>query len=120
MPAQHVRLRLLNGSHSAIAYLGLLAGHETVSDAFADPAIRRFVDGLWAEAAPTLPSGAGLDPHISEAGARYQAARVAEARGLDRARVETLIREAAYSPGDFLTQDRIVNVLVLNLALDGL
>lgn len=65
-------------------------------------------------------SGAGLDPHISEAGALYQAARVAEARGLDQARVEALIRGAAYAPGGFLTQDRIVNVLELNLALDGL
>ncbi|NDW05692.1 potassium-transporting ATPase subunit C [Jiella pacifica] len=63
-------------------------------------------------------SGAGLDPHISEAGALYQAARVAEARGLDLARVEGLIRNAAVSPGGFLTGDRIVNVLELNLALD--
>ena len=36
-------------------------------------------------------SGAGLDPHISEAGALFQAARVAEARGMEPAQVETLI-----------------------------
>lgn len=61
-PHEEMKLRLLNGSHSAIAYLGLLSGHATVSAAFADAAIRRFVDGLWAEAMPTLPAGAGLDP----------------------------------------------------------
>ncbi|AZN96796.1 mannitol dehydrogenase family protein [Mesorhizobium sp. M9A.F.Ca.ET.002.03.1.2] len=60
-PFEDMKLRLLNGSHSAIAYLGLLSGHETVDRAFADPAIRQFVDGLWAEAIPTLPQDAGLD-----------------------------------------------------------
>jgi fructuronate reductase len=60
-PFEDMKLRLLNGSHSAIAYLGLLSGHATVDRAFADPAIRQFVDGLWAEAIPTLPQHAGLD-----------------------------------------------------------
>jgi fructuronate reductase len=60
-PFEDMKLRLLNGSHSAIAYLGLLSGHATVDRAFADPAIRQFVDGLWAEAIPTLPKDAGLD-----------------------------------------------------------
>ncbi len=61
-PFEDMKLRLLNGSHSAIAYLGLLSGHETVAEAFADPIIRRFVEGLWEEAIPTLPGDAGLDP----------------------------------------------------------
>lgn len=60
-PFEDMKLRLLNGSHSAIAYLGLLSGYDTVDRAFADPAIRQFVDGLWAEAIPTLPQDAGLD-----------------------------------------------------------
>jgi fructuronate reductase len=60
-PFEDMKLRLLNGAHSSIAYLGLLLGHETVARAFADPAIRRFVDALWAEAVPTLPADAGLD-----------------------------------------------------------
>ena len=63
-------------------------------------------------------SGAGLDPHVSEAAALYQAARVAEARGVPIAQVEALIRGHATSPGAFLTGDRIVNVLEVNLALD--
>lgn len=60
-PFEDMKLRLLNGAHSAIAYLGLLSGHATVDRAFADPAIRQFVDALWAEAIPTLPEDAGLD-----------------------------------------------------------
>jgi K+-transporting ATPase ATPase C chain len=63
-------------------------------------------------------SGGGLDPHISERAALYQAERVANARGVTRAQVETLIREHTFSPGGPLTADRLVNVLELNLALD--
>ncbi|TIW89593.1 MAG: mannitol dehydrogenase family protein, partial [Mesorhizobium sp.] len=60
-PFEDMKLRLLNGAHSGIAYLGLLSGHATVDGAFADPAIRRFVDALWEEAKSTLPDDAGLD-----------------------------------------------------------
>lgn len=60
-PFEDMKLRLLNGAHSGIAYLGLLSGHATVDRAFADPAIRQFVDALWQEAIPTLPEDAGLD-----------------------------------------------------------
>ncbi|TIO08207.1 MAG: mannitol dehydrogenase family protein [Mesorhizobium sp.] len=72
-PFEDMKLRLLNGSHSAIAYLGLLSGHETVDRAFADPTIRQFVDGLWAEAIPTLPKDAGLDTadYTSQLAKRY-------------------------------------------------
>jgi fructuronate reductase len=61
-PFEEMKLRLLNGAHSATAYLGLLLGRETVSEAFGDSRIRGFVNGLWAEAIPTLKSVAGLDP----------------------------------------------------------
>ena len=61
-PFEEMKLRLLNGAHSGIAYLGLLSGFGTVSDAFADPAIAGFVHRLWGEAVPTLARGAGLDP----------------------------------------------------------
>jgi K+-transporting ATPase ATPase C chain len=64
-------------------------------------------------------SGAGLDPHISEQAALYQAKRVAEARGLPLGDVETIIGDHAFKPGGFLTPDRLVNVLELNLALDA-
>ena len=63
-------------------------------------------------------SGGGLDPHISERAALYQAKRVAEARGLTVSQVEAIIRERLFSPGLVFTPDRLVNVLELNLALD--
>jgi fructuronate reductase len=60
-PFEEMKLRLLNGAHSSIAYLGLLSGHDTVAKSFGDSAIRAFVQALWAEAAATLPTNAGLD-----------------------------------------------------------
>jgi fructuronate reductase len=55
------KLRLLNGAHSALAWLGLLAGFSFVHEAFADPALRGFVDALWDEAEATLTRVGGLD-----------------------------------------------------------
>ncbi len=65
-------------------------------------------------------SGSGLDPHITEGSAIYQAPRIAKARGWPSARVEAMIRKHAFAPGGALTSGRIVNVLELNLALDGM
>jgi K+-transporting ATPase ATPase C chain len=62
-------------------------------------------------------SGSGLDPDLSPAAARWQAARVAAARALLRERVDALI--AAHTAGGRLAPQR-VNVLELNLALDAL
>lgn len=49
------KLRLLNGPHSTLAWLGLLLGYETVADAMTDPALARFIEQLMRlEIAPTL------------------------------------------------------------------
>ena len=59
-PYELMKLRLLNGAHSALAYSGLLLGHDNVAAAFHDPDARAYVDVLWSESAATLPD-AGLD-----------------------------------------------------------
>jgi K+-transporting ATPase ATPase C chain len=63
-------------------------------------------------------SASGLDPHISVAAARYQAARVSRVRGLAPDTVQGLI--AQHSEGRLfgLLGEARVNVLALNLALD--
>lgn len=62
-------------------------------------------------------SGAGLDPHITAEAALFQAARVAEARGVARSAVTRII--AAQAEPTPLSGARLVNVLTLNLALDA-
>ena len=65
-------------------------------------------------------SGSGLDPHISVANAEAQAARVAQARHLNKPVLDRLIASATEPRGlGFLGEPR-VNVLRLNLALDAL
>ncbi|QLL66194.1 mannitol dehydrogenase family protein [Sinorhizobium mexicanum] len=57
-----MKLRLLNGSHSTLAYLGYLAGAETVADAMALPGMEALVEGLMVdEVSPTLPALPGFD-----------------------------------------------------------
>jgi potassium-transporting ATPase KdpC subunit len=64
-------------------------------------------------------SASGLDPEISVAAAEYQAARVAAARKLPEPQVRALIDAQRKQPVlGFLGEPR-VNVLALNLALDG-
>jgi fructuronate reductase len=54
-PHERMKLRMLNGCHSSIAYLGQLAGHEFVADAMDDRSLRRFLERMMAEeVAPTL------------------------------------------------------------------
>lgn len=59
-PFEFMKLRMLNGAHSSLAYLGYLAGHETVAEASGDPVFARFLAGLWDEIIPTVPAPQGV------------------------------------------------------------
>lgn len=65
-------------------------------------------------------SGAGLDPNISVQAAKVQAQRIADIRKVDISKVNSLIGKSIESPflGMFGTEK--INVLKLNIALDGL
>ncbi len=59
---ERAKLRLLNGPHSSLAYLGRLAGLATVSEAIAEPRLKAFIARLMREdIAPSLEAEAGLD-----------------------------------------------------------
>ena len=64
VPYEHMKLRLLNGAHSALAYLGYLAGHETIADTVADDVLRAYLAALWhREIIPVVPAPPGVDLH---------------------------------------------------------
>ncbi len=45
-PYEQMKLRLLNGAHSVLAYLAALRGYDQVHTAMSDPLLRRYVQGL--------------------------------------------------------------------------
>ncbi len=61
-PYEAMKLRMLNGTHSLLAWLGLAAGHEFVRDAIADPVIAGAARSHLQAAARTLASVPGVDP----------------------------------------------------------
>lgn len=66
---EHMKLRMLNGAHSSLAYLGYLSGVETIYGTVSDPVFAGFVRGFWAEEIiPTVATPPGADlPAYAEA-----------------------------------------------------
>ena len=70
---EHMKLRMLNGTHSALAYTGYLAGHETISETVTDPVFATYAHALWSEIIPAVaaPQGVQLDHYADALFARY-------------------------------------------------
>jgi len=60
-PFEHMKLRLLNGSHSLLAYAGFVAGHRFVRDCMADSALAHLTEQHMATASATVPEIAGMN-----------------------------------------------------------
>lgn len=60
-PYERAKLRLLNGSHSTVAYLGALAGYDTIAAAMRDEAIEAVAARLMTDVTPTLDPPEGVD-----------------------------------------------------------
>ena len=72
-PFERMKLRMLNGSHSSLAYLGYLAGHQYVAEVMQSPDFVKLIHGLMTEEAmPTLDMpGVDLGKYRDELLARY-------------------------------------------------
>jgi K+-transporting ATPase ATPase C chain len=116
---------------SAVSYNAAASGGSNLSPL--NPKLAERASGIIARLQPAggqlvpadllAASGSGMDPHISRAAAIFQAPRVAAARGIAVRAVRRKIDALAYSPeglGLAAENDRIVNVLELNMALDAM
>lgn len=75
---EHMKLRMLNGTHSALAYVGYLSGYETISDTISDPDLAAYAQKLWTEIIPTVkaPAGADLSDYAQDLFKRYANPRI--------------------------------------------
>jgi len=74
-PHELMKLRMLNGTHSALAYLGYLAGYKTIAETVADESFREFTELVWKhEIIPTLiaPPGVSLATYAQRLMTRYE------------------------------------------------
>lgn len=80
VPYELMKLRLLNASHQAMAYIGTLLGHTYVHEAVADPDIERFLRAYLNEARLTLPpiDGIDVDAYIETLFERFQNPYIAD------------------------------------------
>lgn len=113
---------------SAVDYNAAAAGGSNLSPT--NPELRERVKTLVARFSASVDdpipadlvtaSGSGLDPDITLDAAKYQAGRVATARGVSVEAIMELLAIYARRPGGVLTPQPLVNVLLVNMALDRL
>lgn len=70
-PFEHMKLRLLNGAHTAIAAIGQIAGLETVAEAFADPRVRHYVNLYWKQAVTAVDPIVGAANYVEGLRGRF-------------------------------------------------
>ncbi|KAF1013578.1 MAG: Potassium-transporting ATPase KdpC subunit [Stenotrophomonas maltophilia] len=92
---------------------------DQVAKATAAVAAREGIPAAQVPADLVTQSGGGLDPELSPAAAQVQVARVARARGMAVAHVQTLVRANTQGPQWGLLGQPRVNVMTLNRALDA-
>lgn len=64
-PFEHMKLRCLNGTHSSLAYLGYLAGYETICDTVSNTDFAKYCHHLWSdEIVPCLTAPEGVDLNV--------------------------------------------------------
>lgn len=115
-PFERLKLHVLNGSHSALAYLGLPRGHTYVREAIADKALAGFVEAMvMGEMAPALAPGdvagywRGVRARFANPSLDHRLAQVAEDGSLKLAqRILPLIVENARSGRPFTHLARVV------------
>ncbi len=78
-PFEEMKLRLLNGAHTTLAWLGQLLGYETVSDCMRDSSLRGLIRQLMlSEQAPTLhlPEGVDIEAYANDLLVRFENTRL--------------------------------------------
>jgi len=83
-PYEHMKLRMLNGAHTAMAAIGQCSGLETIADIYADPRVRGYIDRYWREVGSTLSPAVsgpdyvtGLRQRFANPALRHRAAQIA-------------------------------------------
>ena len=107
-PFEDMKLRMLNGTHSALAYIGSLAGHETVENAIKEESIEIFIEALWHEEIVKsfeAPPDIDLTKYAKQLKSRYRNPEICH-----------LLKQIAMDGSQKLPQ-RIINPLFENLSL---
>jgi len=103
---EQAKLRILNGAHSTLAYLGLLRGHASVAEAMADADLAGFVDAMIRDdIVPMLPAVPGLDLDAYRAAVLARFRNPAIVHRLDQIAIDGS-QKLPYRLGDTLAANR--------------